>query len=400
MSADQGNAFGQYNYGICLNHGQGIAKNLSEATRYFKMSADQGNADAQNGYGICLKNGEGVAKNLSEAARYFKMSADQGNGDADKEYHLCRKELSASESISVADGIIDLQGFKNVRELGRGRFGIVWLTENKNNEILAVKYIEVGPTFDSGRLLREVSVLTSLNHPCIVRIAGWSLPNEECRKARIATEFMINGSVEDALVRVKKGDIPRFWTHTNITKMMIGVVLGMKYLHSRNIIHRDLKPGNLLIDENGQIRIADFGTAKLEDCGTTTDVIGTLAYMAPEALDGSGPTKKFDVFAFGLIIYEILVGESVFPKTGSALQIAGMHVKGIRPDIPKGIHGSVGKLIQQCWSNNPEDRPTFDKIFDKLERDWFPFFKDVDHAACEAFIASVRSEESRTGNAK
>jgi serine/threonine protein kinase len=57
-----------------------------------------------------------------------------------------------------------------VRELGRGRFGVVWLTENEKKAVLAVKFIEVGPTFDSARLLREVGVLTLLNHPCIVRI--------------------------------------------------------------------------------------------------------------------------------------------------------------------------------------------------------------------------------------
>jgi CD48 antigen len=284
-----------------------------------------------------------------------------------------------------------------VRELGRGHFGAVWLMENEANEALAVKYIEIGPKFDSARLLREVGVLTLLNHPCIVRIVGWSLPNEECRQARIATEFMSNGSVEEALARVKRGDIPVFWNHTNIAKMIIGLLLGMKYLHSRNIIHRDLKPGNLLIDDKGQIRIADFGTAKLEDCGTTTGAIGTISYMASEMLDGAQATKKVDVFAFGLIVYEFLVGESVFPKTGSAFQVAGMHVKDIRPEIPKVIHRSIGNMIKRCWSKNPDDRPTFDEIFDSWEEDWFPFFKDVDHSSWEEFIAFVRREESGQG---
>jgi hypothetical protein len=398
MSADQGNAFGQYKYGRCLSYGEGVAKNLSEGARYAKMSADQGNAFGQNSYGLCLQNGEGVDKNLSEAARYFKMSADHGDEYANELYHSCQEELSASRPVSLSESLMDLESFKNVRELGCGRFGVVWLSENEKKDVLAVKYIEVGRKFDSARLLREVSVLTLLNHPCIVRIVGWSLPNEECRKARIATEFMSNGSVEEALERVKKGEIPAFWNHTNITKMIIGILLGMKYLHSRNIIHRDLKPGNLLIDGNGQIRIADFGTAKLEDCGTTTEALGTVAYMTPEILDNDQPTKKVDVFAFGLIVYEILVGESVFPKTGSALHIAGMHVRDVRPELPKGIHRSIRNMIQRCWSKNPDDRPTFDEIFDTLEEDWFPFFKDIDCAACEQFIAAVRSEEA--GNAK
>jgi serine/threonine protein kinase len=270
------------------------------------------------------------------------------------------------------------------------------MENRKMNESLAVKYIGIGPTFDSDRLLQEIGVLTALNHPCIVRIIGYTLPNAECREARIATEVMRKGSLENVLNRVKRGEIPDFWSHTNITKMMIGVVLGMKYLHSRGIIHRDLKPGNILLDEKGQIRIADFGTAKFEDYGaTTTDLIGTLAYMASEALEGGHATKKSDVFAFGLILYEVLVGESVFPKKGNPLQIALMHAEGTRPEIPEVIHSSIANLIRKCWSKNPEDRPTFEEVFEILDANQFRFFEDVEYSECERFICEVMAEELR-----
>jgi serine/threonine protein kinase len=265
--------------------------------------------------------------------------------------------------------------------------------ENKQrNEVLAVKHIGISPSFESDRLLREIEVLRSLKHPCIVRIIGYSLPTEKgCREARIATEFMSNGSLEDVLSRVKRGDVPEFWSHQNITKMMIGLVLGMKYLHSRNIIHRDLKPANILIDEKGQIRIADFGTAKLEDCGTTsTNVVGTLSFMASETLEGGQSTKKSDVFAFGLILYEVLVGERVFPKTGNLVQLIQMHTQETRPPIPKGIHLSIATLIRQCWTKNPESRPTFEDILTILEESWFALFRDVDYSECERFVAELQ----------
>jgi serine/threonine protein kinase len=365
------------------------------------MSADQGNALGQNSYGLCLENGEGVAKNLSEAARYYKMSADHGDERAAERYRLCLQELSAKKSnkdTSLSSSIMNLDEFKNVRELGRGQFGVVYLCQNKAKESLAVKYIEVGPKFDSARLLQEVAVLKSLTHPCIVRIVGWALPNKECEKARIATEFISNGSLEDVLSRVKRGEIPSFWTHTNVTKMMIGLVLGMKYLHSQNIIHRDLKPGNLLLDEKGRIRIADFGTAKLEDCGTvTTEIIGTLAYMPCEILSRGPPTKKVDVFGFGLILYEVLFGESVFPKDANPVEVAAMHLQNVRPTIPEGTSRVVAKVIEKCWSKDPGDRPTFDEIFSFLAENWFPFFKDTDYSECERFIDEVMAEEARNG---
>jgi TPR repeat protein len=404
MAADQGLAAGQYNYGYCLQYGEGVDRDLSEAARYFKMSADQGVAAGQYEYGLCVKNGEGVAKNLPEAVRYFKMSADQGDERGAEQYRLCMELLSTAHRASqttttIADGVMDLNDFEKVRELGRGRFGVVWLMKNKNtNEHLAVKYIGIGATFESDRLLREIGVLTLLTHPCIVRIIGYSLPTSECKKARIVTEFMSNGSLEDALTRVNGREIPDFWTHNNITKMMIGLVLGMKYLHSESIIHRDLKPGNILVDEKGEIRIADFGTAKLETCGTTTTgVVGTLGYMAYETLKGGEATRKSDVFAFGLILFEVLVETSVFPKGGSIVQLVEMHMQNTRPAIPDGIHPSIAKIIRKCWSTNPEDRPTFEEIFEVLAKNWFPFFRDVEYSECERFICEVLAKESEKG---
>jgi serine/threonine protein kinase len=267
----------------------------------------------------------------------------------------------------------------------------------ESKRVMVVKYIAVGADFRFDQLVEEMTFLESVNHPCVLKTIGWSAANEECAEPRIATEFMSNGSLEAVLNRVKRGEVPSFWTHNNITKMMIGVLLGMKYLHSKDIIHRDLKPGNILLDEKGQIRIADFGTAKLEEFGTTTtaSVIGTLAYMATETLEGRQATKKSDVFAFGLVAYEVLVGESVFPKTDNILQIAQMHTQETRPNIPKEIDPLIANVIRMCWSKDPEGRPTFEELFTILNNCQFPFFADVDYSECERFIAEVKAEESR-----
>jgi serine/threonine protein kinase len=123
--------------------------------------------------------------------------------------------------------------------------------------------------------------------------------------------------------------------------------------------------------------------------------------MAPEQMKGRQATKASDVFAFGLIVYEVLVGESVFPKTGNPLQIARMHERNTRPEIPRGINPSVAKLIRKCWSKTPAHRPTFDEIFNILDQNRFRFFreslKDVDYAECTIFIAEVIAKESRKG---
>jgi serine/threonine protein kinase len=132
---------------------------------------------------------------------------------------------------------------------------------------------------------------------------GWS-PLIEQSQTAIATEYACNGSVEYILSRVQQNDVPTFWNHANISRMIVGLVLAMKYVHSKGVIHRDLKPGNLLIDNWFHLRICDFGTAIWADHGTIK-VIGTPCYMAPEDFSNAPPTKSVDVFAFGLILYEL-----------------------------------------------------------------------------------------------
>jgi serine/threonine protein kinase len=177
--------------------------------------------------------------------------------------------------------------------------------------------------------------------------------------------------------------------------MIIGFVLGMKYVHSRNIIHRDLKPGNLLIDDKFRLRICDFGTAVFKEC-VTTSVIGTLGYMAPECLENAAATPKVDVFAFGLILYELLVGESVFPKDASVTQICKLHEKETRPEIPGWISRPIAKLITSCWASNPEKRPTFEEIYEKLEDIFFVFFNDVLPRVITDYVTEIQSQEALT----
>jgi serine/threonine protein kinase len=195
---------------------------------------------------------------------------------------------------------------------------------------------------------------------------------------------------------VKRGEIPAFWTHRNIANMMIGLILGMKYLHSRNIIHGDLKPGTLLIDENDRLRIANFGMAKLEDycIGTEQREKHSSSMYIPYGMLNKEPaTKKADVFAFGMILYEVLVRQSIVPKDENAEK--HQQNKFVLPTIPNDIHRIVADVIQRCWSTDAEARPTFDEIFSSFKNNRFPFFRDVDPLECERFIAEVTRRVSQ-----
>jgi tRNA A-37 threonylcarbamoyl transferase component Bud32 len=403
MSADQGDASGQLGYASCLENGWGIAQDFTEAVKYYKLSADEGNGLAQQKYGVFLENGWGVSKDLSEAAWYYKMAMEQNIDGAGEGIDRC---IAAGGSLnlrprrSTSELVLDLSCYKKVKVLGQGHFGTVQLVENvTRRERFAVKEISVSPPFDQSRLFREIEILASLNHPCIINIMGYSLPSKDHQFACIATEFAANGSLEDILERIRAGNAPGFWTHENISCILIGLVLGMRYVHSQDIIHRDLKPGNLLIDERCRVRICDFGTAIFTDAGTTK-AVGTLCYIAPETLNDEQPTKKVDVFAFGLILYELLTGERVFPKDANAARICRLQTDNVRPPIPDFIDGHIAELIRQCWSLNPDERPTFREIYDRLEEAGFPFFSDVSHQAVTEYVAAVRIQESANNQSK
>jgi serine/threonine protein kinase len=291
---------------------------------------------------------------------------------------------------------MDLTDFEEVKKLGTGGYGVVRLVENRQTgDQWAVKYVgRDGDEFDSSKLMREVSILFSLRHPCIIKTIGWS-PATELTGMRIVTEYASQGSLEDALVRWRKGEPPSFWTHTNVSIMIAGLVLGMKYVHARNVKHRDLKPGNLLLNEQYRILICDFGNSKLEECGTTTTTrkAYTPLYSAPETVLDDQTTRESDVFSFGLIFYEMIVGQTVFPKDTTTRNIVGLHVKQYRPEIPDDVRPPIAELIKECWAMQPSDRPSFDDVYRRLKSIGFAVWEDVDSAAIDAFIGEVESQE-------
>jgi serine/threonine-protein kinase CTR1 len=263
------------------------------------------------------------------------------------------------------------------------------LTDQKTDAKLAVKRV-----YEGERFFREVNIFASLRHPCLIPFVGWSKKEEEKRKLLIGMKYASNGSIEDALNLARRGDPPEFWTHENISCMIVGIVLGMIYLHSQDIIHRDLKPANLLIDETFRVQLCDFGTALPEICETTM-AAGTVAYIAPEVRNGAHPTKAFDVFAFGLILYELLVGESVFQKDINPILLAELHRKHFRPEIPNFVPRAMRDLIEKCWSDDPSLRPTFPEIYDRLDLARFRFFDDVVPKVVLDYIKEVRNQEGQ-----
>jgi serine/threonine protein kinase/tetratricopeptide (TPR) repeat protein len=197
--------------------------------------------------------------------------------------------------------------------LGTGGMGAVYRAKDRlNGHTLALKQIwntaealsfnTLSDTEDTSVLLaHEFQTLASLRHPHIVNVLDYGFDHE---KRPYFTMALID-TPRTILSVARKSDL------SGKVRLIVEMLLALTYLHQRGIIHRDIKPENVMVDEQDQVRLVDFGLAVRLSEGDA--VVGTLAYMAPEILRGEGATIASDLYAVGIIIYEIFTGNYPFP---------------------------------------------------------------------------------------
>ncbi|KAI9200732.1 hypothetical protein LWI28_012444 [Acer negundo] len=208
---------------------------------------------------------------------------------------------------------------------------------------------------------QEVYIMRKIRHKNVVQFIGaCTKPPKLC----IVTEFMSGGSMYDFLHKQKGG-----FKLPSLLRVAIDVSKGMNYLHQNNIIHRDLKAANLLIDENGVVKVADFGVARVQaQSGVMTAETGTYRWMAPEVIEHKPYDHKADVFSFGILLWELLTGQLPYEDLTPLQAAVGVVQKGLRPTIPRHTHREFTELLERCWQQDPSLRPEFSEIIELLQR--------------------------------
>jgi hypothetical protein len=284
----------------------------------------------------------------------------------------------------ASEYVRDFQGFREVRVLGRGSTGVVKLLEDPSTRgLAAVKFFDSAAaraSDGSSAFVREIDALVRLIHPCVVRIVGYCLATQWF-PAQIGTEFAAGGSLREALPTLDD---------TGKAIVVVGVVLGMKFIHSRGVIHRDLKPANILIDGQGRPKIGDLGSSLFCDTRSTmTSGVGTPLYMAPEMYCSVDYTSAIDVYSFALILYEMFVGVPAFDAALSPYVLMVQATSDVRPPLPDSMAATVANIIRQGWSVDPAARGSFEDIFDALRRIEFKLRPAVDVHKVAEFVAFV-----------
>ncbi|XP_059094163.1 tyrosine-protein kinase Abl-like isoform X2 [Tigriopus californicus] len=248
-------------------------------------------------------------------------------------------------------------------KLGGGQYGDVYEAVWKRyNVTIAVKTLRED-TMKLSDFLEEAAIMKEMKHPNLVQLLG------VCTREPpfyIVTEFMSRGNLLDYLRNANRLEV----TEVVLMYMATQIAAAMSYLESRNFIHRDLAARNCLVGENHVVKVADFGLARLIRDDTYTAHPGAkfpIKWTAPEGLAYNKFTTKSDVWAFGILLWEIATyGMSPYPGV-ELTDVYQLLESGYRMECPPGCPSRVYELMHKCWNWEPDHRPTFLDIHYSME---------------------------------
>nr|XP_042903956.1 tyrosine-protein kinase Abl isoform X1 [Parasteatoda tepidariorum] len=248
-------------------------------------------------------------------------------------------------------------------KLGGGQYGDVYEAIWKRyNVTVAVKTLKED-TMALKDFLEEAAIMKEMKHPNLVQLLG------VCTREPpfyIITEFMPCGNLLDYLRNANRDEI----NAVVLMYMATQIASAMSYLESHSFIHRDLAARNCLVGENHLVKVADFGLARLMRDDTYTAHAGAkfpIKWTAPEGLAYNKFSTKSDVWAFGILLWEIATyGMSPYPGV-DLTDVYHMLESGYRMECPPGCPPRVYELMRQCWHWEPSERPTFKEIHLTLE---------------------------------
>ena len=246
--------------------------------------------------------------------------------------------------------------YEIVKSIGEGGMANVYLANDKIlDRKVAIKVLRGDLSSDDKfirRFQREALSVSNLSHPNIVEVYD---VGEEDGEYYIVMEY-IEGKTLKQLLKKRES-----LTLTEVIDIMTQLTDGISHAHESYIIHRDIKPQNIMIQDDGRIKITDFGIAmalNATQLTQTNSVMGSVHYLPPEQASGKGATVKSDIYSMGILMYELLTGTVPF-KGDNAVEIALKHMKDKIPSIRKqdpSIPQSVENILLKATAKNPRNR--------------------------------------------
>jgi serine/threonine-protein kinase len=260
--------------------------------------------------------------------------------------------------------------YEIVSKLGEGGMGEVYRATDSNlKRSVAIKVLPAAVASDADRLARfqrEAEVLAALNHPNIAAIYGL----ERTPDVTALVMELVEG--DDLSAHIARGAMPL----AEALPIAKQIADALEAAHEQGIIHRDLKPANIKVRADGTVKVLDFGLAKALDSNvssTTADamnsptltaratqmgmIIGTAAYMAPEQARGRAVDRRADIWAFGVVVYEMFSGRRAFEGDDISITLASVLKEDVRWDaLPSDLPPSIRRLLRRCLEKDPKRR--------------------------------------------
>ncbi|CAH8350232.1 unnamed protein product [Eruca vesicaria subsp. sativa] len=266
--------------------------------------------------------------------------------------------------------------------IARGTFGTVYkgIYDGENVAVKVLDWEEAGKESTTTRALfrQEVTVWHKLDHPNVTKFVGASmgttnlkipsadsenpLPHRACC---VVVEYVPGGTLKQYLIRNRRKKL----AFKAVIKLALDLSRGLSYLHSEKIVHRDVKTENMLLDVQRNLKIADFGVARVEALNPKdmTGETGTLGYMAPEVIDGKAYNRSCDIYSFGICLWEIYCCDMPYPDLSFVDVSSAVVLHNLRPEIPRCCPTALASIMKKCWDGNPQRRPEMEEVVKMLE---------------------------------
>eukprot|EP00250_Pteridium_aquilinum_P008092 c17663_g1_i1 orf=764-1978(+) len=257
-------------------------------------------------------------------------------------------------------------------KIGEGAHGKVYEGRYRDMSV-AIKVLQRAPTSEEqvkleARFAREVEMMSRVQHKNMVKFIG------ACKDPvmAITTELLPGRSLRKHLLSLRPSPLE---LHVAVT-YALDIANAMECLHAHRIIHRDLKPDNVLLTANQKsVKLIDFGLAREESLTEMmTAETGTYRWMAPELYstvtlrlgDKKHYSNKVDVYSFGIMLWELVTNRMPFEGMSNLQAAYAAAFKNVRPGIPDGLPEELVSIMQSCWAEDPNMRPTFSQVVQTL----------------------------------
>ena len=262
-----------------------------------------------------------------------------------------KSEFDAARFKEIVDKAFYFHGYRILAELGRGGMGTVYKARDpgSNNRLVALKVLHSFPDQSAeilahrlARFALEVETARRLSHASIVKVYDYTVIDDVSLPSFFVMEYL-DGQTLDAYLNEGAGLSPQ-----QVIVLGLQLCEALAYAHSQNVIHRDVKPSNIFVLENLRLKITDFGIAKVIDTDAsltkTEEMVGTPDYMPPEQiLMAKDVDHRVDIYAAGVVLYELLSGQKPFSEAARKLQNDPTPLQEIQPNLPPWLAAVIMK---------------------------------------------------------